>query len=337
MRASRRGTPARPRAPFPHTAPCASAPSAALALRGKTRRCVSAGGDTARVIGKRRGPGGAGEPGGGLPRGLALLVAGAFFMEILDGTVIAPAAPLIAADLGHPRRRRQRRDLGLPGHRRRADPDQRVGRRPVRRAAGLRHRDRAVHPRLGGLRARPGPDDAHRDPGAAGCRRRADGAGRAAGGAARHGEGRPDQGDRLPDLARAARARARARDRRRAQRVRLVALDLRDQRAARRRGPAARAPAGARPARRRAAAAAGPARVRARGGRDRGADGRRRERGRRARSRCRSSPGERCWRPRCSPSRWSTCCARPRRCSTCASCGSRASGSRPRAARCTGW
>lgn len=36
----------------------------------------------------------------GLPRGLALLVAGAFFMEILDGTVIAPAAPHIAADLG---------------------------------------------------------------------------------------------------------------------------------------------------------------------------------------------------------------------------------------------
>ena len=75
-------------------------PVRGLALRGKTRRCVSAGGDTARVIGKRRGPGGAAEPGGGLPRGLALLVAGAFFMEILDGTVIAPAAPLIAADLG---------------------------------------------------------------------------------------------------------------------------------------------------------------------------------------------------------------------------------------------
>ncbi len=33
-------------------------------------------------------------------RRLALLVAGAFFMEILDGTVIAPAAPHIAADLG---------------------------------------------------------------------------------------------------------------------------------------------------------------------------------------------------------------------------------------------
>ena len=36
----------------------------------------------------------------GPSRGLALLVAGAFFMEILDGTVIAPAAPHIAADLG---------------------------------------------------------------------------------------------------------------------------------------------------------------------------------------------------------------------------------------------
>ena len=36
----------------------------------------------------------------GLHRRLALLVAGAFFMEILDGTVIAPAAPHIAVDFG---------------------------------------------------------------------------------------------------------------------------------------------------------------------------------------------------------------------------------------------
>jgi EmrB/QacA subfamily drug resistance transporter len=36
----------------------------------------------------------------GVARGLALLVAGAFFMEILDATVIAPAAPHIATDLG---------------------------------------------------------------------------------------------------------------------------------------------------------------------------------------------------------------------------------------------
>jgi EmrB/QacA subfamily drug resistance transporter len=40
------------------------------------------------------------EPTTPLSRRLALLVAGAFFMEILDGTVIAPAAPYIAADLG---------------------------------------------------------------------------------------------------------------------------------------------------------------------------------------------------------------------------------------------
>ena len=39
---------------------------------------------------------------GQLRRGLALLVAGASFMEFLDGTVIAPAAPHIAADLGVP-------------------------------------------------------------------------------------------------------------------------------------------------------------------------------------------------------------------------------------------
>jgi EmrB/QacA subfamily drug resistance transporter len=37
---------------------------------------------------------------GDTSRGLALLVAGVFFMEILDGTVIAPAAPYIAADFG---------------------------------------------------------------------------------------------------------------------------------------------------------------------------------------------------------------------------------------------
>ncbi|HEX9999164.1 MAG TPA: MFS transporter [Actinoplanes sp.] len=38
----------------------------------------------------------------GAARGLALLVAGAYFMEILDATVIAPAAPHIAGDLSVP-------------------------------------------------------------------------------------------------------------------------------------------------------------------------------------------------------------------------------------------
>jgi hypothetical protein len=83
-------------------------PYGAQRIRTPHPRARPTGGDTARVIGRRR-DGAAVEPGTGLPRGLALLVAGAFFMEILDGTVIAPAAPLIAADLGHPRRRRQRR------------------------------------------------------------------------------------------------------------------------------------------------------------------------------------------------------------------------------------
>src|SRR4051794_729775 len=35
----------------------------------------------------------------GVSRGLALLVAGGLFMEMLDATVVAPAAPHIAADL----------------------------------------------------------------------------------------------------------------------------------------------------------------------------------------------------------------------------------------------
>jgi EmrB/QacA subfamily drug resistance transporter len=39
---------------------------------------------------------------GGVRRGLALLVAGGLFMEILDATVIAPAAPHIAAGFGVP-------------------------------------------------------------------------------------------------------------------------------------------------------------------------------------------------------------------------------------------
>ena len=39
---------------------------------------------------------------GRVRRGLALLVAGGLFMEILDATVIAPAAPHIAASLGVP-------------------------------------------------------------------------------------------------------------------------------------------------------------------------------------------------------------------------------------------
>ena len=35
-----------------------------------------------------------------VPRGVALLVAGALFMEILDATIITKAIPLIASSLG---------------------------------------------------------------------------------------------------------------------------------------------------------------------------------------------------------------------------------------------
>jgi len=34
------------------------------------------------------------------PRGMALLVAGAFFMEIVDATIITPAIPLVASSFG---------------------------------------------------------------------------------------------------------------------------------------------------------------------------------------------------------------------------------------------
>lgn len=45
-------------------------------------------------------PGSAPMPSPSFPRGMALLVAGAFFMEILDATIIVPAIPAIAASFG---------------------------------------------------------------------------------------------------------------------------------------------------------------------------------------------------------------------------------------------
>ena len=168
MRASRRWHPGPTSRPVPART---RARPLGLALRGKTRRCVSAGGDTARVIGKRRGPGGAAEPGGGLPRGLALLVAGAFFMEILDGTVIAPAAPLIAADLGI---RAVDVNVAISGYLVTVAvlipisgwaADRFGARRVFATAIALFTLASA------GCAARPGPDDAHRDPGVAGRRR----------------------------------------------------------------------------------------------------------------------------------------------------------------------
>ena len=62
-------------------------------------------GEQAAEVGGRPAPGiqaTRSEGPGQLRRGLALLVAGALFMEILDATVIAPAAPHIATSLGVP-------------------------------------------------------------------------------------------------------------------------------------------------------------------------------------------------------------------------------------------
>src|SRR5687768_16148253 len=82
-----------------HTGECADVPGSGC------RDCASSA-HGARAVGGGRGVGwgpvsaAGAEPTSPFSRRLALLVAGAFFMEILDGTVIAPAAPYIAADLG---------------------------------------------------------------------------------------------------------------------------------------------------------------------------------------------------------------------------------------------
>ena len=52
------------------------------------------------MTGRQNGTPPAGRSGPGFSRALAVLVAGAFFMENLDATIIAPAAPSIAADFG---------------------------------------------------------------------------------------------------------------------------------------------------------------------------------------------------------------------------------------------
>ena len=83
---------------------------------------------------------------------IALLVAGALFMEQLDGTVIATALPQMAPILRRCSGRPQHRHVGLSAHRRGVHSGQRLGRRSVRRPHGLRARDRGVHPVLGAVR-----------------------------------------------------------------------------------------------------------------------------------------------------------------------------------------
>ena len=230
------GSPRRGRRSTFSSEPCAPRDRARRAgadgSRGPDARCEPATGPrrlrdvTAKVVPPER-------PDGTVHRGLALLVAGAFFMEILDGTVIAPAAPHIAADFGVPAVAINVAITAyvltlavlIPISGWLAD---RFGARRVFMAAVAMFTLASVGcavavdlPMLVG------------HPGAAGRRRRDDGAGRAARRAADHRQVRAGQGHRLPDLAGPARAGARPGAGRHAEHLRVLALDLRDQRSAR--------------------------------------------------------------------------------------------------------
>ena len=159
-------------------------------------------------------------------RMVALLVAGCFFMEILDATIVLTATPKIAESLDVPvtldraHHHRVPRDAGGP------HPRQRLAHDPVRGAPDLPDGDRALHAGVAGLRAEHEPGRARGDAGPAGRRRGDDGAGRAPGRARRDAEERAPADDGVHRLARARRAGDRPAGRRRAHRVRELALDL---------------------------------------------------------------------------------------------------------------
>ncbi len=117
-----------------------------------------------------------------LNRPLALLVAGTFFMEILDGTILSTAAPAIAADLGVAPVDINTAMTGYRSPWRRASPS--AAGSPNGSVAGDPGRGhRRLHPRLHRLRREHESARAGGDADRAGLRRRADGAGRSARGA----------------------------------------------------------------------------------------------------------------------------------------------------------
>ena len=107
------------------------------------------------------------------------LVAAVFFIQLLDGTIIATSLPQMAADLRHRRRRARRRLHRLPADHGGLHPARRLARRPLRRRARSSSPPSSPSPpprSLCGL-----VDHAprlRRRPRAAGRGRRADGAGR---------------------------------------------------------------------------------------------------------------------------------------------------------------
>ena len=171
---------------------------------------------------------------------LALLVAGTFFMENLDSTVITPALPAMAVSFAAPP---VALNIGVSAYMLTLGVFIPVSGWVAGRfgARGRLHRgDRRLHDRLAPLRARAQSACLRLYPRPSGDRRRPHGAGRAASRAARHAQGPADRGDRDPHLAGARRARAGAAAWRPHRRPRELALDLLSQPAARTDRPRAR-------------------------------------------------------------------------------------------------
>ncbi len=126
---------------------------------------------------------------------IALIVAGAFFMEMLDGSVIATALPQMAQSFHE---NPVNLSIGMSAYlayARDLHSGQRLDRRPLRIEDDLPERDRALHRGLGAVRFLELAVGVHRGAHRARRRRRDDGAGRAARRAARHRQKRPRQHD----------------------------------------------------------------------------------------------------------------------------------------------
>ncbi len=157
---------------------------------------------------------------------IALLVAGAFFMENLDGTVIATALPQMAPALACDSHRSQRGHERLHVDAGRLHSDQRMGRRPLWLAHDICRGDRHFHVLFDSLRAEQSALAIHRGAGSARHGRSHDGARRPPGRAPQYREERPHAVDRLHRLAGAGGADPRASRGRIHYHLRFLAMDL---------------------------------------------------------------------------------------------------------------
>ena len=135
------------------------------------------------------------------PWRVALLVAGAMFMEQLDGTVIATALPQMANSFGVAA---VDLNIGMSAYLLTLGglhSGERLDRGQVRRPHRVHQRHCDLHAGLDPVRIERELVAVHRRAGAAGHRWRPDGADRPADRAAQHREAAPDAGHRLSDLA----------------------------------------------------------------------------------------------------------------------------------------